>query len=95
MVRDAPRAFREEDIGRAKAVISLDDRVDTINARVFRELLAHPGADEAARARSTSLILVAHSLERIADHATNICEVIYLVEGADIRHQAKPFSDTP
>jgi phosphate transport system protein len=68
--------------------MSLDDRVDALNARIFRELLEHPAADSDSRARSMSLILVARSLERIADHATNICEeVFYVVEGADIRHQ--------
>lgn len=88
MVHDALQAFQEEDTHKAQAVMRLDDRVDALNAQIFRELLEHPAADANSRARSMSLILVARSLERIADHATNICEeVFYLVEGADIRHQ--------
>jgi phosphate transport system protein len=88
MVRNALRAFQEEDARKAQGVMKVDDQVDTLNARIFRELLEHPAADPAIRARCTSLILVARSLERMADHATNICEeVFYLVEAADIRHQ--------
>lgn len=88
MVHDALRAFQEEDTQRAQAVMKLDDQVDALNARIFRELLEHPAAEPDIRAQCMSLILVARSLERIADHATNICEeVFYLVEAADIRHQ--------
>ena len=88
MVQDALQAFQEEDTQKAQTVMKEDDRVDALNAQIFRELLEHPAADAASRARSMSLILVARSLERIADHATNICEeVFYLVEGADIRHR--------
>ena len=88
MVHDALQAFQEEDTQQARAVLGLDDRVDALNARIFRDLLEHPAADAGSRARSMGLILVARSLERIADHATNICEeVFYLVEGADIRHR--------
>jgi phosphate transport system protein len=88
MVHDALRAFDEEDTRRAQEVMRQDDRVDSLNAQIFRQLLEHSGTDAAGRARTMSLILMARSLERIADHATNICEeVYYLVEGADIRHQ--------
>jgi phosphate transport system protein len=87
MVHEALEAFAQEDPRRAAAVMQLDAQVDALYSQVFRDLLEHPvGSD---RRRSTGLILLARSLERIADHATNICEeVFYLVEGADIRHQA-------
>jgi phosphate transport system protein len=88
MVRDALEAFRDEDTRKARAVMEMDDRVDALDAQVFRSLLEHPAADAGSRAASLGLILVARSLERIADHATNICEeVFYLVEGTDVRHQ--------
>lgn len=88
MVHDALRAFQEEDTQIAQAVIKVDNQVDALNAQIFRELLDHPAADPAIRAQCMSLILVARSLKRVADHATNICEeVFYLVEAADIRHQ--------
>ena len=86
MVRDALEAFTQEDRQRAEAVMQLDAQVDALYSQVFRDLLEHTaGADHA---KSTGLLLLAKSLERIADHATNVCEeVFYLVEGADIRHQ--------
>ena len=88
MVEDALRAFRDEDTQKAQAVMRIDDRVDALNAQLFRDWLEHPTPDADGRTLSMSLILFARSLERIADHATNICEeVFYLVEGTDIRHQ--------
>lgn len=86
MVREAIEAFTQEDRQRAEAVMQLDDQVDALYSQVFGDLLERTPGD--SRTRSTGLILLATSLERIADHATNICEeVFYLVEGADIRHQ--------
>src|SRR5579864_6264680 len=68
MVHDALRAFQKEDAQAAEAVMKVDDQVDALNARIFREMLEHPTADPAIRAQCMSLILVARSLERIADH---------------------------
>jgi phosphate transport system protein len=80
--------LKDEDPVQAQEVMRVDDRVDTLYSEVFRKLLERGPADAAGRARSTAQILLARSLERIGDHATNICEeVFYLVEGADIRHQ--------
>ena len=87
MVHDAMKAFSDEDPRQAAAVMRLDARVDALYSQVFRDLLEHAPGD--SRTRSTGLILLARSLERVADHATNICEeIFYLVEGADIRHQS-------
>jgi phosphate transport system protein len=89
MLHDALRAFEAEDTRLAQRVMQEDQCVDALNAQIFQRLLERPGVDPAGRARAMSLALAARSLERIADHATNICEeVYYLVEGADIRHQA-------
>ncbi len=87
MVRDALEAFHEGDTERAREVMARDDQVDALNDQLFRELLTYMMNDSGNIQRSLALILIARSLERIADHATNICEeVIYLVKGEDIRH---------
>jgi phosphate transport system protein len=87
MVRQALEAFEAEDPGTGEAVLQRDDRVDALYTRVFHRAVEEAPAVPDSRARSTALVLLARSLERIADHATNICEeVIYLVKGADIRH---------
>lgn len=90
MVHGALEAFEREDVARAQGVLKLDDKVDGLNALTFHDLMAEPASnDPELLKRSMSLVLLARSLERIADHATNICEeVVYLVKGEDIRHQA-------
>ena len=88
MVQEALQAFEQEDIDKAQSVIRLDDQVDAMNAETFRHLLEQRTTDPDVVTRGIGLILAAQSLERIADHATNICEeVFYLVEGEDIRHR--------
>jgi phosphate transport system protein len=88
MVHNALQAFDLEDIERAQAVLRSDDEVDRLYNQTFSDLLADSSEDADRLSRSMNLILVARSLERIADHATNICEeVIYMVKSEDIRHQ--------
>ena len=74
----------------ARRVVALDDQVDALNQQTFTDLLVDCADNDAETIkRSMSLILLARSLERIADHAVNICEeVVFLVKGEDIRHQA-------
>jgi phosphate transport system protein len=88
MVHDAIAAFVAGDAARARAVIARDDQVDAMNEELFRELLTYMMEDPRAIARGIALTLVVRSLERIGDQATNIAEqVIYLVEGEDVRHR--------
>jgi phosphate transport system protein len=89
MVHGALAAFASEDVDMARRVVALDDQVDALNRQTFTDLLADHDQDPDVVKRSMSLILLARSLERIADHAENICEeVVFLVKGEDIRHQA-------
>ena len=88
MVHDALQAFDEEDAAKAEAVLKCDDEVDRLYNQTFRDLVEDVSEDADRLGRSMNLILVARSLERIADHATNICEeVIYMVRSEDIRHR--------
>jgi len=88
MVHDALEAFDQEDTEKARTVLKNDDDVDRLYNETFSDLLADTSDDADRLSRSMNLILVARSLERIADHATNICEqVIYMVNSEDIRHQ--------
>jgi phosphate transport system protein len=88
MVRDALTAFDQEDVQMAESVLKNDDEVDQLYNQTFSDLLADPADDADRLSRSMNLILVARAIERIADHATNICEeVIYMVNSEDIRHK--------
>jgi phosphate transport system protein len=90
MVKDSLDAFVRQDTQLARDVVLRDDEADRYRDLVFRELIAQMIKDPRCIQQALDLILVSRSLERIADHATNIAEdVIYLVLGRDIRHHAE------
>jgi len=88
MVRDAISAFLRADAALAREVIARDDAVDAMHEEIFRELLTYMMEDPRTIPRALALLLISRSLERVADQGTNIAEqVVYLVEGQDIRHR--------
>jgi len=88
MLKASLDAFVNGDDELAYATIQRDDLVDQLKDQVFRELLTYMMADPSTIPRAMELILVSRHLERIGDHATNICEdVIFMVKGKDVRHQ--------
>jgi phosphate transport system protein len=87
MVKGSLDALVARDTTLARSVLEDDDEVDALNDQIFRELLTYMAADSTTIPRAIGLILIARSLERIADHATNVAEmVIYLVESKLVRH---------
>lgn len=87
MLKDALDAFVGGRADQALAVIPRDRQADEINRRLQRELAEVMMAKPASVPRCLNLMVIAKSLERIGDHATNVAEdVVYLYEGRDIRH---------
>jgi phosphate transport system protein len=96
MVRDAVNAFVRHDAGLARAVIARDDELDAMHESVFRELLTYMMADPTTIPRALALLLISRSLERVGDQGTNMGEqVVFLVEGEDIRHRHEPAEQAP
>ncbi len=91
MTRDVLDAFVKGDKKLAMDVIMRDDEVDELRDEILKELVFFMVKDPSAVTRAMKIIFVAQYLERIADHATNIAEmVIYQVEGKLIRHMPPP-----
>lgn len=87
MLKDALDAFVNRDSAAARAVIPRDKVVDALNKDVHNALAQHMVENPDTIARCLHLMVVSKSLERIADHATNVAEdVVYLCEAQDIRH---------
>ncbi len=82
MLRQALEAFLQEDINLAATLAAQDDEVDNLHAQIFRELLTIMMENPRTISQASHLLFVSSSLERIADHATNIGEeAIFLVTG--------------
>src|SRR5690349_18226530 len=89
MVRDALTAMINRDPSIANRVLEEEKMVDAFKEAIFRTLLTYMMSDPRTIQRSLSLILISRNLERIGDHATNIAEeVIYWIQGRDVRHGA-------
>jgi phosphate transport system protein len=96
MVLDALLAFANKDADLARKVMEQDDLVDQLNDEIVKDILngdaqRPPGTAPIDVAEALTQILLGRSLERMGDQATNICEeVIYMVQGDDIRHSHPP-----
>ncbi len=89
MLKDSLDAFVAKDADLAIKVCEADDFVDNLNQQLFNELLLYMLKDPRNISRAVRLTYIAKYLERIADHATNIAEmVVYFVRGKVIRHMA-------
>ena len=89
MLKAALDSFVNREPEKAAAVVPQDKEVDGINKQMHRELSSYMIENPATITRCLNLMVVCKSLERIADHATNIAEeVVYLYEARDIRHGA-------
>lgn len=87
MLKEALDAFVNGDDQLAIKVCMDDSFVDDLNMQIQRELLSFMIEDPATISRAIKLTYISKYLERIADHATNIAEmVIFMVKGKDIRH---------
>jgi phosphate transport system protein len=96
MVTDALDAFVRWDEQLAYAVCHRDSEMDLLNEQVQRELLTFMIEDTSTITRAIKITAIARGLERIADHATNVAEmVIFMVKGKDIRHTKTLLADKP
>jgi phosphate transport system protein len=85
MVFLALNALMEKDTKNAEDVCRMDDEVDDLERQIFRELLLIMIERPQVIEQATELLLVARTLERAGDHATNLAErVIYIVTGKKI-----------
>jgi len=87
MVRKSLDAFVGRNEGLAREVLITDDEVDDLKDAVYQEVMSLLGSGKADAGTAFDMIFVAHNLERVADHATNIAEdVLFLIRGVDVRH---------
>ena len=81
-VRQGIQAFVDVNVQAARDICDKDDEIDHRYRAIFTDLLDRMTKDPALVQAATSLLFVAHDLERIGDRVTNICEdVIYMVTG--------------
>jgi phosphate transport system protein len=93
MLRQSLDAFVNENVELALSVCRDDDIIDQLTGQLFRELISYMVEAPQTITRAIRLLFIAKYLERIADHATNIAEmIVFTVKGKSIRHLEVPGS---
>jgi phosphate transport system protein len=88
MIRSAVQSMLDGDVQLAEQVREMDDEIDRMNRCAHDDLLKFIADQPRYTQQAMRAILVAKSLERIADHASNIAtDVIFWIRGADVRHE--------
>ena len=96
MVRKSLQSFIEADAALAESVLSMDDAVDKLNETAYFTLLNVMKTEPHLAPQALAALMISRSLERVADHATNIAEdVIFWVRGADVRHHMHVHESKP
>ncbi|MGA7856301.1 MAG: phosphate signaling complex protein PhoU [Terracidiphilus sp.] len=87
MVRKSLQSFIEADAEIARSVLRMDDAVDAMNRAAYKALTKVMEEQSHIAPQALNALMISRSLERVADHATNIAEdVIFWVQGDDVRH---------
>jgi phosphate transport system protein len=87
MVRKCLQSFIEGDAELARSVLTMDDAVDAMNRAAYKALIKVMEEESHLAPQALNALMISRSLERVADHATNIAEdVVFWVQGADVRH---------
>jgi len=87
ILNDALDAFARLDVKTAVEVVLRDKDVDQEYISIFRQLTLSMMEDSRNIKRTLNIMQVIRSLERMSDHAGNVCDyVIYAVQGQDVRH---------
>lgn len=95
MLRGALDAFARTDSAAAVGIVTEGRKVDHDSDAVMRQLITLMMEDPRCISRALEVVMAMRSLQRVGDHANNICEnLIYMVEGRDVRHRSI-YDDTP
>ncbi|HOJ49282.1 MAG TPA: phosphate signaling complex protein PhoU [Spirochaetota bacterium] len=85
-------ALINKDVKKAREVIKKDLIVDSYNKSIILKCISEIKNNPESTEFFINIITISKSLERIADHTTNISEdIIYMVEGENIKHSEKKF----